>query len=400
MTGGTMSAEETPAGEHFDMIFVGTSMICVLEAIYQSRSGKSVLMIDRQADMGGAWLALEIFGLHDVENAIHYFLPDPHAFDFMRDTLGWRVIPSERKYQVFPAFGLGFWRLPYDNAFARFCGKITGGALYGKKREIARKVVRAAREVWSRPPSRYVVGGTPEMLSSVKELLLSSEVEVAYSTSIDAIHIDPAAASVHVRAGSRDFSATTIFFTHGSRIHNLTGPDGPVAIEEKLHPRPAVHLLVRDTAPAVMYECVFTADPLVKYVHDVTRFTREAADLVGTKKVLVLALHKDVEPSEEIYGEIFARLKRVGMVGKNATLEAHHWLAAFLPTLEDADLDRLKAEFAGQVAILRTENFSRGIGSNAHRWADLIGPASTAGSSSGGPRPAPGAGVGKQVASV
>ena len=66
----------------YDYLFIGTSMICVLEAVYQSLCGKSVLMLDRQSQMGGAWASLDIFGLNDVENAIHYFLPDPYAFDF------------------------------------------------------------------------------------------------------------------------------------------------------------------------------------------------------------------------------------------------------------------------------------------------------------------------------
>lgn len=356
----------------YDMVFVGTGMICVLEAVYQSRLGKSVLMIDRQHDMGGAWLSLEIFGLHDVENAIHYFLPDPCAFDFMRDTLGWDVITSPRKFQVFPSLGRAYWRLPYDNALARFVGKITGGALYGKRREFFRRLFRAIREVWSRQPSRYVRGGVPEMLRSVKAILTASDVEVRYSTSIEAIHIDPRTATVEIHAGAQQILAKTIVFSHGSRIANLTSSRGTVPIVEKLHPRPAVHLLVKDETPAAMHECVLTMDPLIKYVHDVTRFTRESEQLFGRKKVLVLALHKDVEPSEAVYAEIFTRLKRIGMVGPRATLESHNWWAAFLPTLEDADLDRLKTEFGPHVEILRTENFARGVGYHARRWAEKI----------------------------
>ena len=358
----------------YDLIFVGTSPISVLEAVYQSRGGKSVLMIDQQPDMGGAWMSLEIFGLHDVENAIHYFLPDSHAFDFMRDTLGWNVIPSPRKYQVFPTRGLGYWRMPYDNAFARFVGKISAGALNGPKREIAGKLARAVRDVWTRSPSRYVAGGVPEMLRSVKQLLVESTVQTAYSTTIDGIEIDRPNERLTVETGDRRITARTIVFTHGSRIFNLRTPEGPVEVIEKLHPRPAVHLLVNDTTPSSIYECVFTADPLIKYVHDVTRFTREAGELIGRRKVLVLALHNHVEPSEEVYGQIFAEIKRAGMVGRQAVMERHNWWSAFLPTLEDSDLYHLKDMFGDQVDILRTENFARGIGYHVKRWSERIPP--------------------------
>ena len=53
-----------------------TGIISILEAVYQSNKGKSVLMIDKQLDLGGAWKPLSIFGFKNVENAIHYFLPD------------------------------------------------------------------------------------------------------------------------------------------------------------------------------------------------------------------------------------------------------------------------------------------------------------------------------------
>ena len=370
----------------YDVIFVGTSMICVIEAVYQSLCGKSVLMIDRQKDMGGAWLSLEIFGLHDVENAIHYFLPDPHAFDFMRDVLTWDVIPSPRKYRAFPLPLLGYWRLPYDYSFGRFIGKILEGALNEKKREILPKIFGAVKDALSesRQPSYYVKGGAPEMLRKVKEILLASDVEVEYSAPIERIHIDKATQTVKVSVGERKFLSKAIFFTHGSRISNLTGSSGPIPIQEKIHQRPAVHLLVRDESPSSMYECIFTADPLVKYVHDVTRFTRESAELAGRKKLFVLALHKDIQRSEGIYSAIFEKLKRAGMVGKNAVLENPHWWDAFLPSLDDADLQKLKAEFGSQVEFLKTENFgsqveflktenfARGIGYHARRWAMKI----------------------------
>lgn len=359
--------------EKYDSIFIGTSMICVLEAVYQSLCGKSVLMIDAQKDMGGAWLSLDLFGTHDVENAIHYFLPDPDALDFMRDVLTWEVVPSERKYQVFLLPFGSAWRIPYDHGLARFIGKVMRGA-FEKKRAILPNLVRAIKESFfeKRQPSYYVRGGVPEMLSKVKAILSASDVVVRYSTAIDRIHIDNGANAVEVAAGTQVFRARTIVVTHGSRLPALSGPSGPVTIEEQLHPRPAVHLLIRDGSPPRMYECVFTADRLLKYVHDVTRFTPDRAELVGRKKILVLALHADVHRSEDLYEEIFARLKRVGMVGRSAILEGHYWQDVFLPRLGDDDLMRLKAEFGPQVEFLKTENFARGIGYHAARWASKI----------------------------
>jgi len=357
----------------YDFIFIGTSMICVLEAVYQSLRGKSVLMIDNQKDMGGAWLSLDLFGTRDVENAIHYFLPDPYALDFMRQVLTWDVIPSERKYQVFLLpFGWA-WCIPYDHGVARLLGKVMRGA-FEKKRAIVPNVLGAINEVFyeKRQPSYYVRGGVPEMLGKVKTILSASDVTVRYSTAIERIHIDSENDLVEVSAGAQQFRARTMVVTHGSRLPNITSRSGAVTVEEQIHPRPAVHLLVRDETPPRMYECIFAADRLLKYVHDVTRFTSDSGTLVGRKKILVLALHPHVQRSEELYDAIIARLKRVGMVGSKAVLEDHYWQDVFLPRLGDADLMRLKTEFGPQIDFLKTENFARGLGYHAARWATKI----------------------------
>lgn len=354
---------------------MGTGLISVLEAVYQSRCGKSVLMVDRQHDMGGAWLSLEIFGLHDVENAIHYFLPDAHAFDFMKNVLGWHVIESPRKYRVFPLPVRGYGRLPFDHRVGRLIGRIAELAQSTDKRKRLSQLLRTVQETLleARPPSYYVRGGAPEMLRKVKAILLASDVEVAYSKSIDQIYIDPQAKAVDVFMGGEQIRAKTIVFTHGSRVCNLMSPSGPFHVPMKSERRPAVHLLVRDESPTSMYECIFTADPVIKYVHDVTRLTREAAQLLGRKKLFVLGLHKDVQENDIIYQSIVSTLKRVGLVGAGAVLEKQHWWDARLPPLEDADLERLKAAFGAQVEFLKTENFSRGIGYQACRWAAKLG---------------------------
>ena len=40
-----------------------------------------MLIIDKGKDMGGAWCSLNLFGLNDVENAIHYFYLSQQALE-------------------------------------------------------------------------------------------------------------------------------------------------------------------------------------------------------------------------------------------------------------------------------------------------------------------------------
>ena len=358
----------------YDLIFIGSGMICVLEAVYQSLSGKSVLMIDQNEDIGGAWLTLDIFGLHEVENAIHYLLPDVYAFEFMKSVLNWDVIPSPKKYRVFRLPLLGYVKQRYDNAFGRLIRKLFDVSFKSIASKSFSNIFLVIKEVLvdGRQPSFYVRGGTPEMLRKLKSILVDSNVETLYRSHINSIHIDNNNKTVAVNVADNTFYAETIYVTHGSRISNLTSASGVYPLEEKIHPRPAVHLLILDDSPSEIYECIFTSDPLIKYVHDVTRFLRESADLVGTKKLLVLALHNDIQNSSEVYRLIVEKLKKSGVIGKKATLQRQLWSDVYLPTIDDQDLAKLSHKFGSQIRTIRTENFTKGIGRNADRWASKI----------------------------
>jgi hypothetical protein len=153
------------------------------------------------------------------------------------------------------------------------------------------------------------------------------------------------------------------------KLTELDGLHGRLDITQQVHPRPAAHLLVHDDAAPSIYEAVFTGDPLIKYAHDVTRFTREGRSVIGKLKVIVLALRHQVKESDGIYAQIFDKLRWGGMVGPKASLEDAFWSDVFLPTIDDNDLSTISAAFGGRVDYLRTENSSAGIGYYAPRWS-------------------------------
>jgi hypothetical protein len=358
-------------GQKYDRVYVGTAMIPVLDAIHHSRVGESVLMIDNQPAMGGAWRSLDAFGLHNVENAIHYLLPEREASRFMKETLGWSIVDTPRKYRVFPLAPFGRIRVRYDS----FLGRVLGRAVETcKTRDLLGVIARlpaALREVWAdaRDPSYYVDGGSPEMLGKVRQMLESARVEIAYSTHINRISFDRDADEVLIHTSAGLVRASTCVISHGTKVTDLEGQTGKLDIVQQVHPRPAAHMLIRDPSPPLIYEAVFTGDPILKYAHDVTRFTRESAAVVGNTKVIVFALRNDVLESDAVYEYMFRKLKWSGMLGPDAVLEDRFWSNIFLPTIDDDDLATIKAAFRNRIDYLRTENFSAGIGYYAPRWA-------------------------------
>ena len=70
----------------YDAIFVGTGVATLLEASYQKLLGKNVLVLEKEEKPYGAWKSLDLFGHHDVENAVHYLLPNSRLFTFCKTT--------------------------------------------------------------------------------------------------------------------------------------------------------------------------------------------------------------------------------------------------------------------------------------------------------------------------
>jgi hypothetical protein len=359
----------------YDVIFIGTSTICVMEAVYQSCLGRRVLMIDEQEKIGGAWIAFDLFGLHDIENGVHYFLDDPIGFRFMQRNLGWRLVTSPQKYWILPK-GV---RLPRQAPFNSLWGQLVGRGLeYSLRRKgilNPKDAMDMSKEIWAtlRRKSRYVEGGSPEMIEKVSRILKNSSVEVKLGHFIDKIDISSMKNEVQVHAKGENYLAEKIYFTHGSKLNNLYLNGKKVAVNEQVHLRPQIHLFVQDKKPAKIFQGVFIRDPLIKYTHDVTRFTQEAKTLAKEgKKVFCIALQHLVQEEDKIYRQVMDRMIEAGILGENARLLGKNWWNARLPSLDDTELERLKSLFSPNVEILRTENFPPGIGYYAKKWESKI----------------------------
>lgn len=356
-----------------DALFVGTGIVSMLEALYQDRQGRSVVMIDDQPKIGGAWTPWTIFGLDDVENAVHYLLPHPRALTFLREVLDWPIVRARGKFLLFPAAGARDRRVPFDSQRARLRARLTRSE-GASPLELARIVAYWGKQ--SLAPanwrSHYIEGGTPEILRRMTELLRRSGVRIRLSTEITGIDVRAAHGRVDLRAGSELIACRTIYLTHGSVVRSLRNEGTPITVPHERHRRPQVHLLVRDESPAEVLEGVFVHDPMIKYVHDVTRFTRAGSTSADGLKVLVLALHPQSEELPGIYAQLVARLHQAGVIGESARLQDHHWWDCHLPPLSTETLLMLQRELAPLVSVLRTENFTEAIGLNVARWAPVL----------------------------
>ena len=369
---------ELESTDTVDCICIGTSPILIMEASYQTSLGKTVLMIDNKDRIGGSWAPVDIFGLHDVENAIHYFLQHPVGFSFMKDVLGLNVIKSEKKHRVFVKPCMGIKSVSYDNLWGRMvseyrCGESTANPVSKFFSAIFDTLKTANRT------SVYVKGGSVEIINYIKALIEKFQIKILLSTQISAINIDHnkelvtvTVSDVNNESGSRTLKGKKLFISHGTKLDKLDGTRGELMLKNQVHPRPAAHILVNDESTENAHELIFMENPLIKYVHDISQFTREGESMSGKQKVLVIALQNDVSEYPELYQNILELCIKGGILGKDATLVDSHWWDIYLPSLGNQDLIEACEKYHPMVEWLSTENFSEGIGLRSSQWVSAL----------------------------
>ena len=354
-----------------DCLCIGTSIIISLEAIHQKKLGKNVLMVDSSHSFGGAWKTIEIDGIEDVENAIHYFTANEKGIDFLKKELKWPIEKSKGKFQYFRVLENFYIRFLYDSLAARlinatfFSDRIKG--FIPTIKYFFRFIYKVVKE--PRKTSYYTASGSRGIINNLQKLLKKHQVEIRLNSKVEKIYFDLERKVVHCQINNKKkVICKSLILGHGARLPKMDISNGVLALEEKFHPRPAYHLIVEDDKVTDTLEAIITNDTLIKYVHDVTRFSSLKNKPEDKRKVFVFALHSYVTDHYSLSDELFEKLKCIRLVGENAKIKKSLFSKVILPTLYDEDLYLLKETVGNLVSIFRTENLTNGMSYYSKRW--------------------------------
>lgn len=356
--------------ETVDCLCIGSSVLVSLEACYQSQLGKTVLMVDLGDSIGGAWKTIELAGIEDIENAIHYFLPHQKGIDYLREELNWPIEVSKGKYRYFNIFGNRYIKFSYSSMIGRFiykafCTERPSG-LFGLLSHIINSVKLVFSELGHR--SYYVSMGSAFIVKSIESLLDKHQVKVRLNTNLTNLFFDIPNKTIHCKVGDEIIIAKSLIFGHGARLPKIQSSNGDFCIKETFHYRPAFHLVVDDDKKNEVFEVILNSDPVIKYIHDISRFSTLRDNNTKGKKVFVFALQSHMKNDHRLSDMLLLKLKQLGLIRSSAKIIASSYSDVILPTLSDADLYSLKKEFGDLVNILRTENFTAGVSYYADRW--------------------------------
>jgi len=78
----------------FDCIVIGSSPFSLFEALYQSHSGKKVLILEESSVCGGAWQSIQVCGVPHVDLGCHYIGEDVRLKAFLETYAGCKIVPD------------------------------------------------------------------------------------------------------------------------------------------------------------------------------------------------------------------------------------------------------------------------------------------------------------------
>lgn len=190
----------------YDCVFIGSSPIPLIEALYQHYTGKKVLVIEEHEECGGAWKSVNACGVMHVDLGCHQIGADRRLKEFLETYIGCHLVSLDRPTSM-------------ENIY-------TGSGYYFSK-------------------------GCYELIHNILRIMSRTTIDLWLGSRLDAISIDQQKGEAIIRSGSRIVTAKKIFYT----------PLSTFELENAIHPAssrllkyPHLYLLIHDpTEPRFSY---------------------------------------------------------------------------------------------------------------------------------------------------
>lgn len=358
--------------EVYDKIYVGSGPIMMLDALNSNFKSQKVLIIDKDKVLGGAWKNLDIFGCKNLENAVHYLLPNKTGYEFLEKTFNIELEDNRRKYYAISFFGKKFL-ISVRNIIGRILYSINGGDhrdyfnfLMFLKNCISKSHVYS---------TKYPKNGICEIVEKIKKVVLNSSIKISLNEEI--IRINTFENKVFLETNIKKYVAQNMFISHGFIPPNeFFINNKKILINLQKYPRPSLHIntlsneeIKKVSIPFKFSQALFPKGSIIKYVHQISQFI-EFNNEKKSQHIVVASIRPDLKNSFESYIKIARELEDYGLIPKvkNRLLKDFFWQDILLPQLNNSDLDYISRESNYVIKNFKTECFNTALGKYSQIW--------------------------------
>lgn len=256
----------------FDVVVVGSSPISLLDALYESHSGRRVMILEESETCGGAWKYIDVCGIAHADLGCHQIGSDQTMRKFLEEYVGCRLVALDN-----PRVAYGTNSRDDANGF-------------------------------------YPSKGCYELVGNILRLIAATDIVVQVNTKLESAYIDVERKHVELKTKNGKYTTSKVVITQASafRIENITqahiNPNQNKATYFHLY------LLVDDPTP---WCCSYRHGTLsgVSRLMNLTPFV--GLDGSGMQ-LLVLQTYSEADFNKK--NEYLEQLKKYNILGKNARL--------------------------------------------------------------------------------
>ena len=359
------------ASEIYDKIYIGSGPILLLDAINESLKGTKTLTLDKNKVIGGAWKTINIFGFNNLENAVHYLMPNKNGYKFLEEIMDIKL--GKRGYNKYYArsyFGINIL-FKTNNLLGKLITKLESKNFNIK---YFRNFLKEFFKENSINYSRYPIKGSKVLLDKITNLINKTKLKIRLNEEVIGININKKKVRILTKKG--EYFANQIVISHGFiPPPELNIFSKKIKLKKKIFPRPSLHILINlennnsNTNKINFSQILFQKSSPIKYLHEITQFI-DKEENNNNKYVIVAALRHNLKNNIRTKRLVINELLKFKILPELKTIKEidFYWQDIFLPMINNADLKKLKKAGNGRIKVMRTEELASAFSYYEKDW--------------------------------
>lgn len=359
--------------EIYDLIYIGSSPVLMLDALNESKNNKKILIIDKSKQIGGAWQNLELFNYKRVENAVHYLMFNKKGYEFLEKTMDLKLKDSSDKFYALKFLNYKFL-VTVNKFYSYFLFNI-----FNIKFNSIKSIYRSFKNFFIKTnirKSKYFKYGSFLFLEKIKNAVYKSSIKINLGCSISKINIKEKFAYVHLN--EKVYKTKSLILSHGFIPPNkFLVNDKKITLNLKKFKRPSLHIRTKVSKNNSFFnqrfsQVIFPANSSIKYSHYLNDYFEDSKNKYYSH-IIVAAINHNFNYSYDLCCKIAKELESYKLIPSSECRgeSDFFWQEILLPQIDNEDLEYLRKISCNIIKTFITEEICSSIGKYSLNWNNL-----------------------------
>lgn len=368
----------------YDYIVIGSSPVCMIEAMTRHEHGERVAIIEGSSQIGGAWGLVDVFGWENVEISAHIMRDWQLGYHYLEDTLGIeleKLMPQPSIVMI--RDGKPLLRYNYNKRWKseaiKFLSELGSRSqrrelLQHPRRRLIAPILSILQHLLHDakagfPKIYYPTGGTRNLIETLAEKCSESEIDLITDEWVGTLDVDSTEKCVTVACHGRTLKTRQLGFTRNSVLSQVRVDGKKIAILSDPLETTHAHFLVGNTERNEKFTFLnFKNDFYFHMVSDVTKYATPSPAAPPGARIFATWLNADSITDDELAEIHFDHLRQLDLLPKGATLIDWQKRRYTLFNLHNETLDELCSIDSNPFQYLETGDLTLSMQDYSNRW--------------------------------